>query len=195
MEETEKPLSIDFRTHLRLFAFYIYNSSPEYRPALETKSNLFGQLFAVFINHLEATLNGDLISNSFAVGSAKRRAFQVLSQHVSPDYKMLPPLSESEVQIEGSKEEWKDEIKWFALDFGLGVLEPSVLSDIDYLPQTWDYELIFAVFSNVLRIDQNGRATNSNWARYRAAQCIRTYVDHKYSVIPPFQGWEIELHL
>jgi hypothetical protein len=205
MDETGKPLSVDFRAHLRLFAFYIYNCSfddeffdkfiPEYHSALETKSKLFGQLFAVFITHLEVSLEADLNSNSAAVHQAQQRAAQVLIKHLSPEYEIIPPLSQSEIQIEGSKEEWKDEIKRFALDFGLGVLEPSVLGDIDYLPQTWDYEQIFAVFSNVLRIDRNGKPTNSDWARYRAAQRIRMYIDHPYSAIPPFQDWEMELHL
>jgi hypothetical protein len=65
----------------------------------------------------------------------------------------------------------------------------------DYLPETWDYEAIFAVFSNVLPIDQNGKPVNADRARYRAAQYIRTFVDKNYVVTPPFETWETELHL
>jgi hypothetical protein len=162
---------------------------------LETRSELFGQLFAVFINNLEVTVTGELISKSGAVYRAQERAAQVLIQYLSPDYEIIPPLSEAERQMEGSEEEWKDEIKRFARDFGLGILEPSVLGEFDYVAQSWDYETIFAVFSNVLRIDQGGKPVNAGRARYRAAQYIRTYTDPNYIVTPPFAAWETELHL
>jgi hypothetical protein len=205
MEPTGQPLSVDFRSYLRFFAFYLYNGSldpvffvkeyPGYRVALETRGDLFGRIFAVFLNNLEVTLDGKLISNSSAVHRAQVRAAHTLIKHLDPDYEIAPPLSESELQIEGSQEEWRDAVKRFARDFGLGILEPSVLGEFDYLPQSWDYESIFAVFSNVLRITPDGKPTNARWARHRAAQYTRMYVDRNYVVAPPFEGWEIELHL
>jgi hypothetical protein len=154
MEQTGQPLSVDFRAYLRLFAFYIYNCSfdvyfqtpiADYDSSLQTKSKLFGEVFAVFLNHLEVTVDGNLISNSWAVHRAQERASQVLIKHLSPEYEIVPPLSDSEIQIDGSREEWRDAVKRFALDFGLGVLEPSVLGDFDFVAQSWDYETIFGI--------------------------------------------------
>jgi hypothetical protein len=205
MNPIENHLSVDFRAYLRLFAFYIYNCSfdticfvhpmPEYHSTLETKGTFFGQIFAVFINNLEVTLDGNLISNSGGVHQAQKRVAQLVVRHFSLQQEFTHPLSSDELQIEGSKEEGKNEIKRFASDFGLGILEPAVLGSLDYVALSWNYESIFAVFSNVLKIDQNGKPVNLDESRHRTAQYIRMEIDRDYSVTPPFQPWETTLHL
>jgi hypothetical protein len=55
-------------------------------------------------------------------------------------------------------------------------------------------EQAFAIFMNVLEVDDKGNVTNAKYAEHRAAQEIRRYVDASYRVEPPFEDWEIELH-
>ena len=54
-------------------------------------------------------------------------------------------------------------------------------------------EEAFAVFLNILEVDQNGLVTNAKEAELRAAQSIRRYCDPSYVVTPPFQDWEVQL--
>lgn len=55
-------------------------------------------------------------------------------------------------------------------------------------------EQAFAIFMNVLEVDDKGNVTNAKYAERRAAQEIRRYVDPSYTVVPPFEDWELELH-
>lgn len=205
MDRDGKQLSVDFRAHLRLFAFYLSNGSLElqrledlkihYPDALAKKGDLIGRIFAVYLNNLEVGVNGELFSDSHAVYRAQQRASELLITFYDLQYQSSPPISEIELQVDGSKVRWKDEIKGFALTLGEGLLEPDVLGGIDYVPHLWDYEIIFAIFSNVLRIDTQGVCINADLARHRAAQCVRQYADRSYVVAPPFEGWEVELAL
>jgi len=77
--------------------------------------------------------------------------------------------------------------------------------DLDVLPVGTDYSAIFrepsaleqafAIWSNVLELDEHGAPANAAVARRRAAQYIRTWIDQSYIVEPPFLDWELELHL
>jgi hypothetical protein len=51
----------------------------------------------------------------------------------------------------------------------------------------------FAIYSNVLEVDETGRVLNAKDAERRAAQEIRRYCDPGYVVTPPFEPWEVEL--
>jgi hypothetical protein len=55
-------------------------------------------------------------------------------------------------------------------------------------------ERAYAIYANVIEIDENGIVTNAKYAEKRAAQYIRSYCDNTYEVEPPFEDWEIELH-
>jgi hypothetical protein len=68
------------------------------------------------------------------------------------------------------------------IDYGCIFEEPSAL------------ELTYAIFANVLELDDEGTVLNANHAEHRAAQFIRSYVDRAYRVDPPFEDWEIALH-
>lgn len=54
-------------------------------------------------------------------------------------------------------------------------------------------EQAFAIFVNVLEVDERGLVTNAKIAERRAAQYIRSYCDPAYEVQPPFEPWETEL--
>jgi hypothetical protein len=56
-----------------------------------------------------------------------------------------------------------------------------------------DLEIPFAIFANVLDVDERGRVTNHAAAERRAAQWIRSYCDPSYVVEPPLAEWETEL--
>lgn len=90
-------------------------------------------------------------------------------------------------------------IRLFAFYLANGTLVLDVLGGIDYRPRLMEYgstlEQVFAVYTNVLRVDENGEVVNDGGAQYRAAQCIRTYCDPDYKVEPPFEAWETELLL
>ncbi|WP_435818446.1 DUF7677 family protein [Amycolatopsis keratiniphila] len=53
---------------------------------------------------------------------------------------------------------------------------------------------VFAIYGNVLEVDEEGNVLNEGDAQYRAAQWIRRLCDPAYEVEPPFQPWETELH-
>ncbi len=54
--------------------------------------------------------------------------------------------------------------------------------------------MVFAIFLNVLDVDEDGRPTNEPNASRRAAEWIRHYVDPTYRPERPFEDWETELH-
>ncbi|MGK5543851.1 DUF7677 family protein [Streptomyces sp. URMC 127] len=89
-------------------------------------------------------------------------------------------------------------IRFFAFYLANGTLELDLLDGVDYKPRLMAsgsaMEMVFAVFTNVLQVDENGEVTNGGDAEYRAAQWIRAYCDPAYRVEPPFAAWETELH-
>lgn len=73
----------------------------------------------------------------------------------------------------------------------------DLLEDFDYRPVLMAYgsglEQVFAIFANVLDVNEAGQVTNDGDAEYRAAQWIRRVCDSTYRVDPPFADWEVEL--
>lgn len=72
------------------------------------------------------------------------------------------------------------------------------LKDIDYLKLYGEepsaIEQAFAIFANVIEMDENGDVLNAKYAEKRATDYIRSYCDSKFKVEPPYEDWEIELH-
>lgn len=72
------------------------------------------------------------------------------------------------------------------------------LKGIDYLklygeePST--IEQAFAIFANVIEMDEHGEVLNVKYAEKRAVDYIRSYCDPDFTVEPPYEDWEIELH-
>ena len=55
-------------------------------------------------------------------------------------------------------------------------------------------ELVFAIFANVVELDEQGNVTNFTHAQRRATDALRAYCDPNFKVCPPFEDWEVELH-
>lgn len=92
----------------------------------------------------------------------------------------------------------RSEGRLFAFYLGNRTLALDVLDGIDYLDPTDPglgsaLEAAFAVFLNVLDVDDTGQVTNAPAAQRRAAQHLRSYCDPAYTVDPPFQYWEVDL--
>lgn len=86
----------------------------------------------------------------------------------------------------------------FAFYLANGTVDVELLEDIDYRPGLVELgselEQVFAIFFNVLEVDEEGVPINQHLAQRRAAQWIRQYHDSAYHVEPPFEDWELELH-
>ena len=85
--------------------------------------------------------------------------------------------------------------------FALWVANRSVghplLEGIDYaaiFEEPSALEAAFAVFCNVLDVDDRGTVTNFRAAEVRAAEYIRAYCDPDFQPAVPFEDWEVELH-
>ena len=72
------------------------------------------------------------------------------------------------------------------------------LQGIDYLDlfgkEPSAIERVFAIYANVIELDQNGTVLNAKYAEKRATDYIRQYCDQNFNVEPEFEDWEIELH-
>jgi hypothetical protein len=89
-------------------------------------------------------------------------------------------------------------LRFFAFYLANGTVDVDLLDGIDYRPALFEFgsalEQVFAIYGNVLRVDESGHVLNDGEAQQRAAQWIRGYCDPEYVVEPPFQPWETELH-
>jgi len=72
------------------------------------------------------------------------------------------------------------------------------LEGIDYLKLFGNdpsaIEQAFAIYANVIEIDENGNVTNAKYAEKRAVDSIRSYCDPKFIVEPPYEEWETYLY-
>jgi hypothetical protein len=89
-------------------------------------------------------------------------------------------------------------IRFFAFSLANGTLADDLLDGIDYRARLMAFgsplEQVFAIFTNVLRTDEQGTVLNEGEAAYRAAQWIRRHCDPAYRPDPPLEFWETELH-
>jgi hypothetical protein len=79
-----------------------------------------------------------------------------------------------------------------------GTVGLPLLENIDYWQtlrtEPSAMEQLYAIFANVIDMDDEGEVTNAKHAERRAAQWLRSYMDPTYEVSPPFEDWEIHLH-
>jgi hypothetical protein len=72
------------------------------------------------------------------------------------------------------------------------------LTGIDYLylfgKEPSAIEQVYAIYANVIELDESGRVINAKYAERRALQYLRQYCDPDYEVEPPFEDWELELY-
>lgn len=73
-----------------------------------------------------------------------------------------------------------------------------MLESVDYLPlygsEPSAIEQVYAIFANVLEVDESGQVLNAQHAQKRATDYLRAYCDRSFKVEPPFENWELELH-
>jgi hypothetical protein len=79
-----------------------------------------------------------------------------------------------------------------------GTLGQPLLEDIDYRwilsEEPSALEQVYAIFANVLEMDDNGQVVNAKYAERRVAQWLRQYIDPTFEIVPPLADWEIALH-
>ncbi|MFD7763364.1 DUF7677 family protein [Streptomyces microflavus] len=90
-------------------------------------------------------------------------------------------------------------LRLFAFYLANGTLDLDMLDGFDYRSTVFhsgsSLEQVFAIYSNVLQVDADGMVLNDGEAQYRVAQWVRVCCDPSYRVEPPFEDWEMELHL
>jgi hypothetical protein len=55
-------------------------------------------------------------------------------------------------------------------------------------------EQAYAIFANVLELDENGNVLNAKHAQKRATDYLRLFFDPTFKVNPPYEDWELTLH-
>lgn len=89
------------------------------------------------------------------------------------------------------------ELRLFAFWVANGTVGHPMLDGIDYWQEMREspslMEQVFAIFANVLRLDEAGSPVNAPEAQRRAAEWIRQYMTGEPPV-RPWQDWEVALH-
>lgn len=89
-------------------------------------------------------------------------------------------------------------LRTFSYWMATGSVGLPLLEGVEYrqkmLEEPGLMEMAYAIFANVLELDEQGEPVNAKYAEYRAAQHIRSYCQQGYEVVPPFEPWEQELH-
>lgn len=88
-------------------------------------------------------------------------------------------------------------IRTFVFQLANGTLEREILAGPDYRLHLANsgsgLEMAFAIFTNVLTINDGGHVTNHSEAQSRAAQWLRAYCSPGYQIEPPLKDWVTEL--
>ncbi|MCY7259877.1 hypothetical protein RZO07_16940 [Pseudomonas protegens] len=94
--------------------------------------------------------------------------------------------------------EFSGALRTFSFWVANGTLGYPLLEGVDYRSCLSEepsmLEMAYAIFANVLELDEEGVPVNAKYAEYRAAQYIRQYCDPGYTVVPAFEEWEQELY-
>lgn len=74
----------------------------------------------------------------------------------------------------------------------------NTLKGIDYLSlygsEPSAIEQVFAIYVNVIKLDEDGTVLNAKYAEKRATDYLRAYCDPTFIVTPEYEAWETELH-
>jgi hypothetical protein len=74
----------------------------------------------------------------------------------------------------------------------------NTLKGIDYLSLYGDepsaIEQVFAIYANVIELDEKGNVINAKYAEKRATDYIRQYCDSNFKLEPRYEDWEVALH-
>ena len=73
-----------------------------------------------------------------------------------------------------------------------------MLAGVNYLPlygkEPSAIEQVYAIFANVLELDDKGQVLNAQHAQKRATDYLWAYCDRNFKVDPPYEDWELALH-
>ena len=73
-----------------------------------------------------------------------------------------------------------------------------MLEDVSYLELYGNdpsaIEMAYAIFANVLEMDEAGEVLNFTYAQKRATDYLRSYCNPLFQVSPPYEEWEMELY-
>ena len=88
-------------------------------------------------------------------------------------------------------------LRTFSYWIANGTVGQPLLDGIDYRSILQEepsaLETVYAIFANVVELDENGEVTNAKWAERRAAQYILQYMTGK-KADPAFEDWEVTLY-
>jgi hypothetical protein len=89
-------------------------------------------------------------------------------------------------------------LRLFSYWVASGTVGYRILEGIDYRPVLFAepsaMEQMYAIFANVIELDDDGSVLNAKYAERRAAQWLRSYIDRSYQIVPPLEVWECELN-
>ena len=193
-------LDMELGSDIRFFAFRLANGSvsqeifdePSYSDFLKDPKVL-QQCFAIWANIARREYETDDAYDGY------KRVGHYLLTLLDPEYRVEPPFEDWELELTITDDVW-GKIHWFAYDLANGSLDRDIIDTTEYIDHTgmfiygYPLEQIFALWSNVLEIDENNKVTNEVAAKRRVAQYLRRWIDRDYVVEPPFENWETELH-
>jgi hypothetical protein len=94
--------------------------------------------------------------------------------------------------------EFSGALRTFSYWLASGTVGLPILDGVDYravmLREPSLMEAAYAIFANVIELDEHGKPVNARHAQRRAAQYIRAYCDPSYVVEPAFADWERALY-
>ncbi|OOQ58813.1 DUF7677 family protein [Mucilaginibacter pedocola] len=74
----------------------------------------------------------------------------------------------------------------------------NTLEGVDYLllygKEPSAIEQVFAIYANVIEMDEMGEVLNDAYAQKRATDYLRSYMDRSFEVQPSYEDWETALH-
>ena len=74
----------------------------------------------------------------------------------------------------------------------------DTLSGVDYLSlfgeEPGAIEQVFAIYANVIELNEEGEVLNAKYAEKRATDYLRSYFDPTFNIEPPYDDWELALH-
>jgi hypothetical protein len=88
-------------------------------------------------------------------------------------------------------------LRTFSYWIANGTIGYPILEGIDYsciFEEPSALEQVYAIFANVIEMDEDRNVINAKYAEQRAAQYIRSYVDSNYIIEPPLEDWEVALY-
>jgi hypothetical protein len=89
-------------------------------------------------------------------------------------------------------------LRTFAFWVANGTVGHPLLEGLEYrqvlLNEPSAMERLFAIFANVIELDETGNVTNAKHAEHRAALWLRAYLEPGFVIEPALEDWEIALH-